>query len=157
MTMTATALPAAMSALHAALTSSTALKQLPQGPANVDNGFPNGGPVPPYHVWVPAEVDDWRREFDVSGDPPSVIDETFRLRIYTVAFVHTDGTFADYLDESTALIDAVHAAVHDDPTLDGAVRLAITSAGSIGESFTQHHRVVNAVVWVECQATVCTS
>lgn len=154
-TATATAVPNAMTALTTALKASTALAQLPQGPAHVDNGHPNGNPQPPYHVWVPAEVDDWRRQFDLSGDPPSVIEETFRLRIYAVAFVPTDGTFATHIDQATALLDGVAKAVGSDPTLDGTVRLAITANGAMGERFTEHHRIFDSVVWVECQATVC--
>lgn len=154
--MADTAVPGAMAALKAALDASMALDVLSQGKAHRDLGFPNGGPRPPYHVWVPAEIDDWRRDYELSGDPPSVVEEAFRLRVYAVAFVATDGTFADHLDEMAALVDGVIGAVHTDPLMGGAVRLAIASSGSVGESFTQQFRVLNTVVWVDCQAAVCT-
>lgn len=151
--MAETAVFDAIEGLYQALAGSAALSAMQPAPCRVDNGFPDGGPQAPHHVWIPAEIDDWERDYQVSG--LSALEETFRLRVYAMAFVRPTATWRDHRDPIVTLVDAIAKAVHDDPTLDGAVRLAVPGRASMGESFTEKFRTLDAVLWIDCEATVC--
>lgn len=117
-------------------------------------GFPPGGPQPDGEVWIPAEVDDLTRVYNVSGDFES-FDETYGLRVYITVEVGGDGRFDEVLPTIRDLHAEVVRAVTVDPTLGGAVQLAVPARSNIAESYwtDSQSRTLDAVVFVDVQAT----
>lgn len=106
------------------------------------------------HIWVSGDVDTWEKDYVVSN--LSVHDERYTLQVECLV-IRSANDYGTPRARMQTLLDDVISVVRSNPTLDGAVSLAVVERITMDEGVTEDkERAIGSTVFVRCEADAVT-